>query len=51
MVKLKKDKYLQILLLLCFVALTTAYMIQYVLDFQPCSLCLIERIPYDYLLK
>jgi len=46
MVKLKKDKYLQILLFLCFVVLTTAYMIQYVLGFQPCSLCIIERIPY-----
>ena len=46
MVKLKKDKYLQILLFLCFIVLTTAYMIQYVLGFQPCSLCIIERIPY-----
>ena len=46
MVKLKKDKYLQILLFLCFVVLTTAHMIQYVLGFQPCSLCIIERIPY-----
>ena len=46
MVKLKKDKYLQILLFLCVVVLTTAYMIQYLLGFQPCSLCIIERIPY-----
>ena len=46
MVKLKKDKYLQILLFLCFIVLTTAYIIQYILGFQPCSLCIIERIPY-----
>ena len=46
MIKLKKDKYLQILLFLCFIVLTTAYIIQYVLGFQPCSLCIIERIPY-----
>lgn len=46
MFKLTKDKYLQILLFLCFVVLTTAYMIQYVLGFQPCNLCIIERIPY-----
>ena len=46
MIKLKKDNYLQILLFLCFIVLTTAYIIQYVLGFQPCSLCIIERIPY-----
>jgi len=46
MIKLKKDKYLQILLFLCFIVLITAYIIQYVLEFQPCSLCIIERIPY-----
>ena len=46
MIKLNKDRYLQILLFLCFLVLTTAYTIQYVLGFQPCSLCIIERIPY-----
>ena len=31
----------------CF-AILAAYFIQYVLDHQPCKLCLIERIPYIF---
>ena len=34
-----------ILIFSCF-ALFAAYFIQYILGHQPCSLCLIERIPY-----
>ena len=34
------------ILALSIVSLTIAYYIQYVLGHKPCSLCLIERIPY-----
>ncbi len=46
MLNLKAEYYLKIILLLCFVALISAYFIEYVLGHQPCNLCLIERIPY-----
>jgi disulfide bond formation protein DsbB len=44
--KLKKNNYLQILFILCFLVLITAYVIQYIFGYQPCNLCIIERIPY-----
>ena len=43
---LKKETYLTILLLLSFFILVTAYAIQYLLGYQPCNLCIIERVPY-----
>ena len=46
MLNLKKETYLKILFLLSFTILLTAYAIQYVLGYQPCNLCIIERIPY-----
>tara|TARA_X000001036_G_scaffold420855_1_gene442112 strand:+ start:645 stop:1136 length:492 start_codon:yes stop_codon:yes gene_type:complete len=46
MVNLKKEKYLLILLISCFVVLTSALVIQYIFGYQPCNLCVIERIPY-----
>ena len=46
MAKLKKDKYLQTLFIFCFIILITAYAIQYIFGYQPCNLCIIERIPY-----
>ena len=46
MFNLKANHYLKIILLLSFVALLSAYFIEYVLGYQPCNLCLIERIPY-----
>ena len=46
MFNLKANYYLKILLLFSFVALISAYFIEYVLGHQPCNLCLIERIPY-----
>ena len=46
MPNLKKKTYLRILFLLSFVVLATAYTIQYLLGFQPCSLCILERVPY-----
>ena len=46
MFNLKSEHYLKIILLFSFIALISAYFIEYVLDYQPCNLCLIERIPY-----
>ena len=46
MVNFKKEKYFQILFILNVVILMSAYAIQYILGYQPCNLCLIERIPY-----
>ena len=46
MFNLKAEHYLKIILLFSFVALISAYFIEYVLGHQPCNLCLIERIPY-----
>ena len=46
MLNLKAEQYLKIILLFSFIALISAYFIEYVLGHQPCNLCLIERIPY-----
>ena len=46
MFNLKAEHYLKIILLFSFVALISAYFIEYALGHQPCNLCLIERIPY-----
>ena len=46
MINLKKKNYPQILFILSFLILTSALIIEYVFGYQPCSLCLIERIPY-----
>ena len=46
MANLKKETYLKILFLISFAILIIAYSIEYLLGYQPCSLCLIERIPY-----
>jgi len=46
MFNLKAETYLKIILLLSFVALISAFFIEYILGHQPCNLCLIERIPY-----
>ena len=46
MINLKKDKYLQIIFILSLIVLAFACSIQYILGYQPCSLCIIERIPY-----
>ena len=32
--------------LISFIALMSAYFIEYILGYQPCNLCLYERIPY-----
>ena len=46
MPNLKKEHYLLILFSLSFLILITAYAIQYIFGYQPCNLCIIERIPY-----
>ena len=46
MINKNKEIYLKILFLLSFLTLFTAYSIQYILGFQPCNLCIIERVPY-----
>ena len=46
MFNLDKKNFLKITFLLSLFALFSAYFIEYVLDHQPCNLCLIERIPY-----
>jgi disulfide bond formation protein DsbB len=37
---------LNLIMLFCIFALMAAYFIQYVMDHQPCNLCLFERIPF-----
>ena len=46
MFNLKAEFYLKIIFLFSFIALISAFLIEYVLGHQPCRLCLIERIPY-----
>ena len=46
MFNLKAEFYLKIIFLFCFIALISAFFIEYILGHQPCNLCLIERIPY-----
>jgi disulfide bond formation protein DsbB len=47
MINLKtKEKYSIVIFLTATITLLTAYFIQYVLGYQPCNLCLIERVPY-----
>ena len=44
--KTKKEFYLKIIFLISFIAIISAFYIEYILGYQPCNLCLIERIPY-----
>ena len=46
MVNLKKKNYLQIIFILSILILGSALIIEYILGYQPCYLCKIERIPY-----
>ena len=46
MVNLKKENYLQIIFALNILILGSALIIEYILGYQPCYLCKIERIPY-----
>ena len=41
-----KSLFLKLILFVSFVALLSAFFIEYVLGHQPCNLCILERIPY-----
>ena len=42
----KLESYLKIIFLISLISIISAYFIEYILGYQPCNLCLIERIPY-----
>ena len=42
----KIETYLKIIFFISLISIISAYFIEYVLGFQPCNLCLIQRIPY-----
>tara|TARA_A100001011_G_scaffold223342_1_gene231264 strand:- start:408 stop:893 length:486 start_codon:yes stop_codon:yes gene_type:complete len=46
MFSLNKKNLFQAIFLISFIALISAYFIEYILGYQPCNLCLYERIPY-----
>ncbi len=46
MLKFQINFYLNLIFLICLISLISAYFIEYILGYQPCNLCLIERIPY-----
>ena len=46
MFKLKVNSTLNLVLTFSLISVISAYFIEYVLGYQPCNLCLIERIPY-----
>jgi disulfide bond formation protein DsbB len=46
MFNLKTAFYLKLIFLISAVAIISAYYFEYILGYQPCNLCLIERIPY-----
>ena len=48
MPEVKNKIILNLILAISIFAILAAYFIQYVLNHQPCNLCLIERIPYFF---
>ncbi len=46
MINLSKKKLFLTIFLISFIALMSAYFIEYMLGYQPCNLCLYERVPY-----
>ena len=46
MLKFQINFYLNLIFFICLISLISAYFIEYILGYQPCNLCLIERIPY-----
>ena len=42
----KIDTYLKIIFSISLISLISAFFIEYALGYQPCNLCLIQRIPY-----
>ena len=45
--KINKKLLLTILILISLI-LATAYLIEYQLNYQPCKLCIYERVPYIF---
>ena len=43
---MKSKTTLNIIFCISIFALVSAYFIEYILDYKPCNLCLIERLPY-----
>ncbi len=43
---MKNKTTLNIILFFSIIVLCSAYFIEYILDYKPCNLCLIERLPY-----
>ena len=48
MSQIKNKKTLNLILIFSIFAILAAYFIQYILDHQPCNLCLLQRIPYVF---
>jgi disulfide bond formation protein DsbB len=46
MVKNSKNLLIKFIFLVSIIALVSAFFIEYILDHQPCNLCILERIPY-----
>ncbi len=46
MVENNKTLIIKLIFLISITALLTAFFIEYILDHQPCNLCIIERVPY-----
>ena len=46
MVEINKTITLKLIFLISIIALSLAFFIEYVLGYQPCNLCILERIPY-----
>ncbi len=46
MFNISKKNLFTVIFLISFIALVSAYFIEYILGHQPCNLCLYERIPY-----
>ena len=38
--------YLKIVFFVSLISIISAYFLEYIMGYQPCNLCLIERIPY-----
>ena len=43
---MKNKTALNIILIISIIALSSAYFIEYILNYKPCNLCWIERLPY-----
>ncbi len=43
---IKKNIYINTIFIISFFSLISAFYIEHILGYQPCNLCLIERIPY-----